>query len=88
MMTHEYTVNGMSCMGCKNHVQEALQNTQGVVEAQVDLEKGLAVVTMESHIPLSELQAVVKAAGAHYSIVEKGTAPEQKSEEVKKKALK
>ncbi len=87
MMIHEYTVIGMSCMGCKNHVQEALQNTQGVVEAQVDLEKGLAVISMESHIPLSELQASVKAAGAHYTILEKGGASIPDSEEVKKKAL-
>lgn len=38
---------GMSCQGCVNAVRSALENTSGVLECVVDLEKGLARVKVE-----------------------------------------
>lgn len=38
-------VAGMTCGHCKKHVEEALRGVNGVENAQVDLDKGEAVVT-------------------------------------------
>lgn len=37
-------ISGMSCMHCVNSVKTAIENVQGVKEASVDLETGLADV--------------------------------------------
>jgi copper chaperone len=37
-------VSGMTCGHCKKHVEEALLEVSGVEKAEVDLEKGEAVV--------------------------------------------
>lgn len=62
-MIHKYAIYGMSCKNCKAHVEEALNNTDGVLSATVDLEKAEAIVEMESHIPLEKLRENVKNAG-------------------------
>lgn len=58
----------MSCMGCRNHVQEALSEVNGVVEVSVNLELGKADIIMEQHIPTETFDQAIKEAGAQYSI--------------------
>ncbi len=67
-MKHHYRIIGMSCMGCRSHVQEALSEVEGVSVAEVNLELGKAELTMEHHIPIEILDQAIKEAGAHYSI--------------------
>lgn len=55
-------------MGCRSHVEEALNDLQGVINAKVDLEKGTATIQMESHIPLEKLQEAISAHGGNYQI--------------------
>ncbi|MDG1573383.1 heavy metal translocating P-type ATPase [Robiginitalea sp. M366] len=71
-MKHAYTIHGMTCMGCRSHVQAALEGVDGVSRALVDLETGEAVLEMEGHIPLETLQQAVKGAGGLYSLHPKG----------------
>jgi copper chaperone CopZ len=59
-MTHTYKVAGMTCEGCKAKVKHLLSNTQGVKEVNIDLTKGEAAVTMDSHIATSVLQNALK----------------------------
>ena len=35
-MTHQYKVSGMTCNGCRTHVENALKNVTGVTNAEVD----------------------------------------------------
>lgn len=72
-MTHIYHIHGMTCNGCRSHVEEILANVQGVSKASVNLEKSEATIEMESHIPLEAFQEVLKNDGDHYSIHLPGT---------------
>src|SRR5690625_4093091 len=74
-MKHTYSVHGMTCNGCRTHVEETLSDVPGVKHAAVDLEKSEAVVEMESHIPLEDFQKALKEAGGSYSIYPPGEAP-------------
>lgn len=65
-MKHTYKVGGMSCNGCRTHVENALNKLEGV-SAQVTLDPPQATVTMTKHIPTAQLQEAVATAG-NYTI--------------------
>lgn len=67
-MKHTYSVTGMSCKGCKGHVQETLSKVEGVLKADVDLEKKEALIEMERHIPIETFQQVLEKDGGRYGI--------------------
>ncbi|MEQ9310603.1 MAG: heavy metal translocating P-type ATPase [Balneolaceae bacterium] len=67
-MKHTYKIQGMSCNGCKNHVQEALSKVVGVNEVSVDLDMEEAEIDMSFHLSISKLQDALKEAGGQYSI--------------------
>ena len=74
-MKHTYNIQGMSCNGCKNHVEKTLASVKGVDGAYVDLENATAEIEMQSHIPIEEFQEALKKDGGSYSI----TTEEKKS---------
>ena len=53
----------MSCGNCASHVENALNSLEGVW-AQVDLEKGEALVRMKQEYGNNELKQAVKDAGS------------------------
>lgn len=67
-MQHTYHIYGMTCNGCRSHVEETISKVEGVSKATVDLEKAEAVIEMESHIPLETFQKALKKDGGRYSI--------------------
>src|SRR5487761_1908802 len=67
-MKHTYQIQGMTCDGCRNHVEQALSNAEGVSSVVVDLKKAEAVIEMKSHVPLIKLQDALKNSGGNYSI--------------------
>lgn len=67
-MKHTYKIKGMSCNGCKTHVEKALGKVEGVINIAVDLQKAEAVIEMTSHVPLEKLQLALKNSGGNYSI--------------------
>ena len=67
-MKHTYSIDGMTCEGCKNHVEKMLSEMEGVKSAHVNLEKKEASVEMESHIPIEKFQEVLKNDGGNYTI--------------------
>lgn len=67
-MKSSYHIHGMSCQGCRKHVEEALSKVPGVRSAQVDLEKAEAVMEMDALIPLETFQAALAEEGEQYSI--------------------
>lgn len=50
----------MTCDGCSAKVSFLLKKVPGVTDVVIDLEKGTADVTMESHIPTQTLQDALK----------------------------
>jgi len=71
-LKHTYHIYGMTCNGCRNHVQETLVKVKGVTVVSVDLEKEEATIEMENHIPIDKLQEALKNGGGGYSIYELG----------------
>ncbi|MGZ0017715.1 heavy metal translocating P-type ATPase [Yeosuana sp. AK3] len=67
-MTHTYHIHGMTCNGCRSHVEETLSKVKGVSNASVDLEKAEATIDMEQHIALETFQEALKNDGGRYSI--------------------
>lgn len=55
-------IEGMMCMHCKKHVEDALNGIEGV-EAQVDLENNKAVLTMTKSVSDDKIKEAVDNAG-------------------------
>lgn len=67
-MKHTYHIHGMTCNGCRNHVEETLSKVKGVSKVAVDLEKAEATIEMKQHIHLETFQEALKKDGGKYSI--------------------
>jgi Cu+-exporting ATPase len=63
-MKHTYRVGGMSCNGCRTHVENALNKVEGVT-AQVTLDPPQATITMDQHVPTAKLQEAVSEGGSY-----------------------
>ncbi len=81
-MKHTYHIQGMTCNGCRNHVEQTLSKVEGVSNASVNLEKAEATIEMESHIPIITFQKAMQDDGGSYSIHKLGE--HHKMEETKK----
>ena len=62
-MTVTIKVKGMMCMHCVNHVKEALEKVDGVVKAEVSLDKEEAVVTLNKEVDEEVLKQAIRDAG-------------------------
>lgn len=70
-MSQTFSVTGLSCQSCVNHVTSALSALPGVDSVSVDLEpKGTSTIHVESAQPLTEdeVQAALAEEG-NYSLV-------------------
>ncbi|MEJ2585423.1 MAG: heavy metal translocating P-type ATPase [Robiginitalea sp.] len=76
-MKHTYHIHGMTCMGCRSHVETTLAGVEGVSSVSVDLEHEKAVIEMDEHLPLEAFQEALNGIGGHYSIHMPGEPPEQ-----------
>jgi len=69
-MKHSYHVSGMSCNGCKSHVESSLSKVPGVVSVEVDLAESKATIEMEEHIGIDAFKAALE--GSTYAIYPEG----------------
>lgn len=67
-MNHTYKVTGLSCNGCKAHVEEALSQIDGINVVHVDLENGSVNLEMSREIELDELKSKLEEDGGRYDI--------------------
>jgi P-type Cu+ transporter len=70
MMTHTYSVTGMTCLGCQVKVQKLLLGVVGVEKISINLLVGEATVEMNSHVSTVQLKAALKDY-PHYQLDEK-----------------
>lgn len=68
-MTHTYKVTGMTCEGCVSTVQKVLSEIKGVENVSVTLNPPQAVIKMQHHIDVSEMNSELQKSGK-YSIEE------------------
>ena len=67
-MKHIYHIHGMTCNGCRSHVEQTLLKVEGVTSASVNLEKAEATIEMEAHIPIETFKKALEDDGGTYSI--------------------
>ncbi len=67
-MSHNYPISGMTCNGCRSHVEQTLAKVEGVKQVHVDLENAEAEIEMNHHIPLETFQEALKLDGDRYHI--------------------
>ncbi|MDX6182345.1 heavy metal translocating P-type ATPase [Flavobacterium sp. Fl-77] len=63
-MTHQYTISGMSCDGCRTKVEKTLNTIEGI-QAEVTLNPPLATITMEKHVPTEKFQEALTEVGKY-----------------------
>ena len=68
-MIATYTVSGMTCGNCVNHVTEEVSEVEGVANVTVTLEDGSMLVESAERIPFDAIIEAVREAGS-YSVVE------------------
>ncbi len=71
-MKHTYNIHGMTCNGCRSHVEKILSEVEGVSSATVLLAEKEAIIEMENHIPLEKFQEALKNDGGRYHIYNVG----------------
>lgn len=59
-MEKTLVVDGMMCQHCEKRVKKALENVDGVLEANVSHEKGTAVVTLSKDVDNALLKKAVE----------------------------
>ncbi|PXX28175.1 MULTISPECIES: heavy metal translocating P-type ATPase [Flavobacteriaceae] len=84
-MKHTYHIHGMTCNGCRSHVEATLSKVEGVQNASVDLEKANAAIEMKTHIPIEKFQEALKKDGGNYSIHNMGEHHHDSEVKVKEK---
>lgn len=78
-MKHIYDINGMTCNGCRNHVEKALSEVHGVDYAKVDLQQASAEIEMSSHITIDFFQKALVSLKGNYTISMPGEKPVHQS---------
>lgn len=63
MSTTTFTVKGMTCGHCVNHVTEEVRKISGVTSVEVDLETGSVAVSSDSDVSAQQMEAAVVEAG-------------------------
>jgi Cu2+-exporting ATPase len=71
-MKHTYHIRGMTCNGCRSHVEQTLSKVDGVTSVSVNLEKAEATIEMKPHIPIETFQKALQEDGGTYSIHKPG----------------
>ncbi len=87
-MKHTYTITGMSCDGCRDHVEQTLKHVEGIRSAMVDLKQHQAVLEMDQHVSIEKLQKAMENDGGHYGIHEDGGHEDHHHDHSHKKAVK
>ena len=64
-MVHKYQVTGMTCGGCEAKVKSALLKVENVTNVEVSKDENSATLTMDKHIPTTQLQEALTAVGKY-----------------------
>ena len=62
-VTTEYIVSGMHCQHCVTSVTEEVSAVPGVTDVHVDLDTGELVVTSDTDLFFSDIEAAIDEAG-------------------------
>ncbi|SDS52180.1 heavy metal translocating P-type ATPase [Gramella sp. MAR_2010_147] len=71
-MKHTYKITGMTCNGCRTHVEKTLSEVKDVLDVTVNLEKEEAEISMRKHIKLKRFEEALQEDGGNYHIMKPG----------------
>lgn len=70
--TAEFTITGMTCSSCENHVNHEIRNLNGILSSKTSYENGNAVIEFDStKISSSEIKGVINSTG--YKVISETT---------------
>ena len=68
--TAEFTINGMTCSGCEEHVNYEVNKLTGIIKTTVSYEKGNAIVKFDkTKTNIQEIEKAIAKTG--YSVTDK-----------------
>ena len=67
-MTHQYTIEGVTCSGCVNTVTERLSKLPEITSVEVNKEDKRITLSMTSHVTLDSLQEALGGKESKYQI--------------------
>ena len=67
-MKHTYKISGMTCVGCKSNIEDALNDMKEITKAEANLRNNEVTLEMTTHVSLEKLQETLLLAGLHYTI--------------------
>ena len=67
-MTHKYTIEGMTCLGCEATVKSNLLKVKNITDVIVSKENKEAIITMSEHVELPTLQDALGGKKSKYQI--------------------
>ena len=62
-ITHHVAILGMTCGGCSGRVSNVLENTPGVIQAEISHESNSGVVVSTDEVSIQEIIEIVKNTG-------------------------
>lgn len=65
-MKHTYKITGMTCNGCKSHVQQTLESVKEIDSVTINLSDGVTELVMSEHVSLEKLKELFE--GSNYMI--------------------
>jgi copper chaperone CopZ len=68
-MIHTYQLTGMTCTSCEAKVKSSLLTLPDVTSVDVSKDQQTATISMDKHIPLSDLQKALGGEGSKYQII-------------------
>jgi copper chaperone CopZ len=70
IQTAEFTINGMTCSGCEEHVNHEVNKLTGIVKTTVSYENGNAIIEFDqTQINIDEIEKAIEKTG--YSVTDK-----------------
>lgn len=81
--TRKFPINGMTCNGCRSHVEKIIAEVDGVIDVAVNLDKAEAVIDMKTIISFETFQEALKKDGNTYTIYKAGQRPDAEIEKQK-----
>lgn len=75
IQTINFGISGMTCTGCEEHIKHAVNELDGIVEAEASFEKeGATIKFDQSKVSIAEIQAAIDETG--YTVTEQETVNE------------
>ena len=68
-ITHHVAILGMTCGGCSGRVSNVIENTPGVIQAEISHESNSGVVVSTDEVSIQEIIEIIRKNPHHSSYI-------------------